>query len=106
MGYSRESFMLMCLMIIRSDELAVTRSQLRTYKLHTMPKSFVRSLLEGDLLEGIDHFEALLVVLGQDCVAWSIDHQRLHARGKRSFYLFDVVAKEENRTGRYLHHKS
>lgn len=60
---------------------------------------------QGNLLEGINHLEALLIILRQHRVARSVDHQRLHSCGDSSLNLFDVVTEEQNRLWRHLYHR-
>lgn len=64
------------------------------------------SLLQRNLLKRVDNFEAASVLGGKRCIAWSVDHQRLHSRSDRSLDLLDVVAKEENAFRRKLERAS
>lgn len=63
------------------------------------------ALYERDLLEGIDHSEALLVLLGHYCVARPVDNQRLHARGNSSLNFLDIVTEEQDRLRGQLKHQ-
>jgi hypothetical protein len=63
------------------------------------------SSCQRDLLESINHSEALPVLSRHRHVTRSVNDQRLHACGNRGLHLLDIVAKEQNLSRRQLNHK-